>query len=158
VNEAQPKTGRLPWPPLIYLAAIAIAVLLTALYPLGWIGGLLADLLFVIGLLVLLAVVTLWFTALRTLAAAKTTFHPNGVPAHLVTSGPFSMSRNPIYLANSLLLVGIGLVGGMVWFLLLAFVAGYAVSVLAIRREEAVLATKFGKKYRDYEKRVRRWI
>src|SRR5690606_6382574 len=37
VNEAQPKTGRLPWPPLIYLAAIAIAVLLTALYPLGWI-------------------------------------------------------------------------------------------------------------------------
>ncbi len=44
MSETEAKAGRLPWPPLIYLSAIVIAVLFTALYPLPWIGGLLADL------------------------------------------------------------------------------------------------------------------
>jgi protein-S-isoprenylcysteine O-methyltransferase Ste14 len=46
----------------------------------------------------------------------------------------------------------------MAWFLILAFVASFATSKLAIEREEKVLAEKFGKKFRDYAKRVRRWI
>lgn len=158
MSDTQRKFGWLPWPPLIYLAAIAIAAALGIIYPLPWIGGLLADLLFVIGWLVLLAVVALWFTAFRTMISAKTPINPNGIPTHLVTTGPFSVSRNPIYLANSLLLIGIGLVGGLAWFLLLAFVASYAVSRLAIEREEKLLAAKFGKRYRDYEKKIRRWI
>lgn len=158
MSDTQRKSGWLPWPPLIYLAAIAIAAALGIIYPLPWIGGLLADLLFVTGWLVLLAVVALWFTAFRTMISAKTPINPNGIPTHLVTTGPFSVSRNPIYLANSLLLIGIGLVGGLAWFLLLAFVASYAVSRLAIEREEKLLAAKFGKRYRDYEKKIRRWI
>jgi protein-S-isoprenylcysteine O-methyltransferase Ste14 len=158
MSEAHAKAGWLPWPPLIYLSAIVIAVLLTAVYPLPWISGLLADLLFVIGLLLVLAVVALWFTAFRTMIEAKTTLHPNSMPTHLVTTGPFSVSRNPIYLANTLLLIAIGLAGGMAWFVVLAFAASFAVSKLAIQREEKVLAQKFGKKYRDYEKRVRRWL
>ena len=158
MSDTQKKSGWLPWPPLIYLAAIAIAAALGIVYPLPWIGGLLADLLFVIGGLVLLAVIALWFTAFRTMVSAKTPINPNGIPTHLVTTGPFSVSRNPIYLANSLLLIGIGLVGGLAWFLLLTFAASYAVSKLAIEREEKLLAAKFGKRYRDYEKKVRRWI
>ena len=158
MNQTDAKAGWLPWPPLIYLSAIVIAVLLTVFYPLPWIGGLLGDLLFVIGLLVVLAVIALWATAFRTMIAARTTIHPNGMPAHLVTTGPFSMSRNPIYLANSLLLIAIGLAGGMAWFVVLAFIASFAVSKLAIEREEKVLALNFGKKYRDYQKRVRRWL
>jgi protein-S-isoprenylcysteine O-methyltransferase Ste14 len=115
-------------------------------------------LLFAIGWLVLLAVAALWITAFGAMAWAKTTLNPNGIPAHLITTGPFSVSRNPIYLANTLLLIGTGLVGGMAWFLLLAFAASFATSKLAIEREEKVLAEKFGKKFRDYAKRVRRWI
>ncbi len=148
----------MPWPPLIYLAAIAVAAALGVFYPLPWIGGLLADLLFVIGLLALLAVAALWFTAFHAMVKARTPLNPNSVPVHLVTTGPFSISRNPIYLANSLLLIGIGLAGGLAWFLISAFAASYAVSKLAIEREEKILAAKFGKKYRDYEKNVRRWI
>lgn len=158
MTKTRKRTGWLPWPPLIYLTAIVAAIVLGLLYPLPWIGGLLAYLLFAIGWLVLLAVAALWFTAFRAMAAAKTTLNPNGVPTYLITGGPFSVSRNPIYLANTLLLVGTGLVGGMAWFLVLAVAASFATSKLAIEREEKVLAEKFGKKFRDYAKRVRRWI
>jgi protein-S-isoprenylcysteine O-methyltransferase Ste14 len=158
VTETQVKTGRLPWPPIIYFAAIVISIALGVLYPLPWIGGLLEDLLFAIGLLLLLAVASLWFSAFRTMTRAKTTLNPNGIPAHLITTGPFSVSRNPLYLANTLLLVAVGLIGGMGWFVLMAIVAAFATTKLAIEREEKVLAEKFGKRYRDYAKRVRRWI
>lgn len=158
MTEAQAKSGFMPWPPLIYLAAIVVATVLGLLYPLPWIGGLLADLLFIIGLLILLAVVALWIAATRAMIKAGTTLNPNGMPAHLLTAGPFSLSRNPIYLANTLLLIGIGLAGGMAWFVLMAFAASFAVSKLAIEREEKILFTRFGKKYRDYAKKVRRWI
>ena len=52
----------------------------------------------------------------------------------------------------------IGLIAGNAWFLLLAAVAAFATQKVAIEREEKVLAEKFGKRYRDYAKRVRRWI
>lgn len=158
MTETFAKTGRVPWPPIIYLAAIMISIALGVLYPLPWIGGLLEDLLFAIGLLLMLAVVSLWFSAFRTMTRAKTTLNPNGIPAHLITTGPFSLSRNPLYLANTLLLVAVGLIGGMGWFVLMAIVAAFATTKLAIEREEKVLAEKFGKRYRDYAKRVRRWI
>lgn len=158
MTDTRKRTGWLPWPPLIYLVAIVAAIILGVLYPLPWIGGLLADLLFAIGWLLLLAVAALWITTFRAMVRAKTTLNPNGIPAHLITTGPFSVSRNPIYLANTLLLIGTALVGGMAWFLLLAFVASFATSKLAIEREEKMLAEKFGKKFRDYAKRVRRWI
>ena len=44
---------------------------------------------------------------------AKTTMNPNGVPDHLVTTGPFGVTRNPIYLANTLLMIGVALFSGM---------------------------------------------
>lgn len=150
--------GHIPLPPLIYLAAIAISIALGLLYPLPWIGDILGDMLFAIGWLVTAAVLALWITAIRAMRRARTTLHPNGIPDHLVTSGPFAITRNPIYLANTLLLIGVGLITGIVWFFLLAFVAAFITSKLAIEREEKVLATKFAKKYRDYARRVRRWI
>ena len=73
-------------------------------------------------------------------------------------TGPFAVSRNPIYLANTLLMIGVALISGIVWFLLLAIIAAFATQKMAIEGEEKVLATKFGKKYRDYAKKVRRWI
>jgi protein-S-isoprenylcysteine O-methyltransferase Ste14 len=143
---------------LIYLAAIAVSVALGLLYPLPWIEGLLGDLLFALGWVALFGVVALWFTAIRAMKQARTTLNPNGVPDHLVTGGAFAVSRNPIYLANTLLLIGVGLIAGIPWFLLFAFIAAVATQKLAVEREEKVLSARFGKKYRDYAKRVRRWI
>ncbi|ESX16170.1 MULTISPECIES: isoprenylcysteine carboxylmethyltransferase family protein [unclassified Mesorhizobium] len=153
-----PRRRLIPWPPLIYIAAIAISIALGLFYPLPWIGDLLGDLLFAAGFVVLFAVAALWFTAIRTMIRAKTTMNPNGVPDHLVTSGPFGVTRNPMYLANTLLLIGVAFVSGIVWFLPLALIAAFATQKVAIESEEKVLFAKFGKKYRDYTKRVRRWI
>ncbi|MBZ9874356.1 isoprenylcysteine carboxylmethyltransferase family protein [Mesorhizobium sp. BR1-1-9] len=158
MTETPPKPGLIPWPPLIYIAAIAISIALGLLFPLPWIGDLLGDLLYAAGWVALFGVAALWFAAIRTMMRARTTLNPNAVPDHLVTSGPFAVSRNPMYLANTLLLIGVAFISGIVWFLPLAFVAAYVTQKVAVEKEEKMLAAKFGKKYRDYAKRVRRWI
>ena len=158
MTETQVRRNRLPLPPIIYVAAIALAVILNWVYPLPWLGWPLSDILFAAGWLSILAFAALFFISVRTMKRAKTTLDPNGIPDHLVTGGPFSFTRNPIYLGNTLLMIGIGLVSGIVWFLLLAIVAAFVTQKVAIEREEKVLAEKFGKRYRDYAKRVRRWI
>jgi protein-S-isoprenylcysteine O-methyltransferase Ste14 len=158
VAPAVQKTGIIPWPPVIYVAGIAVSIVLHALYPLPWFGSPMSDILVAVGWLALLATVALFFTALRALSRAKTPINPNAQPEHLVTEGPFGISRNPIYLANTLLLIGVGLVFGIAWFVLLAVVAAFITKKMAIDKEERWLADKFGKRYRDYTKRVRRWI
>ncbi|TPK67155.1 MULTISPECIES: isoprenylcysteine carboxylmethyltransferase family protein [unclassified Mesorhizobium] len=158
MTETLPKPGLIPWPPLIYIAAIAISIALGLLFPLPWIGDLLGDLLYAAGWVALFGVAALWFTAIRTMTRAKTTLNPNAVPDHLVTTGPFGVTRNPMYLANTLLLIGVAFISGIVWFLPLAFVAAFVTQKVAVEKEEKMLSAKFGKKYRDYAKRVRRWI
>ena len=158
MTDVRPKPGLIPWPPLIYAVAIALSVVLGIVYPLPWIGDLLGDLLFAAGWVALFGVAALWFTAIRAMMRARTTMNPNAEPVHLVISGPFGVTRNPMYLANTLLLIGVAFVSGIVWFLPLALIAAFATQKVAIESEEKVLAAKFGKKYRDYAKRVRRWI
>ena len=155
---AKPRHGIIPWPPVIYVVAIVLSVVLGMFYPLPWIGDIFGDLLFGVGLVALFGVVMLWITAIRAMMRAKTTLDPNAEPEHLVTSGPFGITRNPMYLANTLLLIGVAFITGIAWFLLFAFLAAFATQKLAIEKEEKILAAKFGKKYRDYAKRVRRWI
>ena len=155
---AKPRHGIIPWPPVVYVVAIALSVVLGMLYPLPWIGDIFGDLLFGVGWVALFGVAMLWITAIRVMMRAKTTFDPNAEPDHLVTSGPFGITRNPMYLANTLLLIGVAFITGIAWFLIFAFLAAFATQKLAIEKEEKILAAKFGKKYRDYAKRVRRWI
>ena len=158
MTEVRARAGWLPLPPLIYVSAIAVAAILGWFYPLPWLGWPLSEMLFAAGWLAVLAFAALFVTAVRAMTRAKTTVHPNRMPEHLVTGGPFSLSRNPIYLADTLLMVGIGLISGNAWFLLMALVASFATQKAAIEGEERILTEKFGKKYRDYAKRVRRWI
>ena len=158
MSETARPPNRIPWPPLIYLAAIAAATGLTIARPLPWIGAPLSDILLAIGWLMVAAVVAIDVTAMRTLMAAKTTIMPHRASANLVTGGPFALTRNPIYLANTMLVVAIGLIAGAIWFLVAAPAAAFLTQKLSIGPEERHLEARFGKKYRDYAKRVRRWI
>jgi protein-S-isoprenylcysteine O-methyltransferase Ste14 len=148
----------IPLPPLIYLIALIAGVLLGVFVPLPWLVGLLGEILVAVGWIGILGAAALWFSAIRAMRRVGTTLNPNGTPAHLLTGGAFGVSRNPLYLGNTLLLVGISLITGNVWTLLMAVVAALLTQKLVIEREERVLAQQFGKKYRDYAKRVRRWI
>lgn len=150
--------NRAPWPPIVYLAAIAAAIILLIVYPLPWIEGPLNDILFAAGWLLAVAGAFIGIAAVRVMHKAKTTIMPNRVSEHLVTSGPFSFTRNPIYLGNTIITLGIGLIVGSVWFLLAGLIAAFIVQKLTIRPEEKHLEARFGKKYRDYAARVRRWL
>ncbi|MCV3240404.1 methyltransferase family protein [Mesorhizobium sp. ZC-5] len=158
MTEIQARPNRLPWPPLIYLAAIAASIVLHLAYPLPFIGPPLSDILFAGGGLLIIGVVAIDVSAIRTLQRAKTTVMPHRGSEHLVTNGAFSFSRNPIYLANTMLMFGAGLMSQIVWFFPLGLIAAFLTQKLAIEREERHLEIRFGKRYRDYAKRVRRWI
>ena len=76
----------------------------------------------------------------------------------LVTKGPYSFSRNPIYVGLTALYLGLVILFDIVWgfFFLIPLLA--AVHFLVILREEEYLEEKFGQKYRDYKNSVRRWL
>jgi protein-S-isoprenylcysteine O-methyltransferase Ste14 len=152
------RPSSFPWPPLVYVAAVAISIALWILYPLPWFGSPLSDIFFAGGWIVVIASMAMHISAIRTLSRANTTAAPNKGSEHLVTSGPFSFTRNPIYLANTLLMVGVAMISGIAWFILLAVIAAFITQKLAIEREEKHLEARFGKKYFDYKKRVRRWV
>ncbi|QDZ02554.1 isoprenylcysteine carboxylmethyltransferase family protein [Nitratireductor mangrovi] len=158
MSELEARPNRFPWPPVIYVAAIALAIVLAWLVPLPWIGRPLSDLLFAVGIITLVGVVLIDLSAMRALSRARTTIMPHRASEHLVTGGPYAFTRNPIYLANTLLMIGVGLMSGIIWFLVLAVVAAFLTQKAAIEREEKHLELRFGKKYRDYAKKVRRWI
>ncbi|MBO6719524.1 MAG: isoprenylcysteine carboxylmethyltransferase family protein [Rhizobiaceae bacterium] len=158
MTATQAPPSRFPWPPVIYLAGVAVAILLQWFWPLPWIGSPLSDLLFAIGWLLAAGAVLIDVSAIRTLSRAGTTVMPNRASEHLVTGGPFAISRNPIYLGNTMLMVAIGFIAGSLWFVILAPVAALLTTRLAIVPEERHLFERFGKRYRDYQKKVRRWI
>lgn len=158
MTDLNAAPSRVPWPPIIYLLAIAVAVAFGLLYPLPWLTEPLSDLLFAAGWLAVVGVVAIYYSAMQTLKRAKTTIRPDRPSEHLVTSGAFSFTRNPIYFANTLLMIAIGLITSSVWFIVLAVIAAFGTQKLAIEREEKHLQARFGKKYIDYKKKVRRWI
>lgn len=158
MSDATTAPSHLPWPPVIFVAAIAIAVIADLLYPLPWFTSPLSDILFAAGLLVLVAVVAIDVAAIRAMARARTTIMPNRPSDHLVTSGPFSFTRNPIYLANALVMIGAGFITGIGWLFIFAVVGGFLTQKLAIEPEERHLQARFGKRYLDYKKKVRRWV
>lgn len=143
----------MPWPPLIYACAAGFAWLLGRSVPLGfmpaleWIGSIIVA----IGL-------GFDMTAMATMMRYRANILPHRAATALVTSGPFAISRNPIYLGNTLVLIGLGVTLENVWFLPAAMAAAWAVTVLAIRREEAHLAARFGATWDDYAGRVPRWF
>lgn len=78
-------------------------------------------------------------------------------PDQLVRGGPYAVSRNPMYVASALVYVGIALVSGVVWPLVLLPGVLVATHVVVVR-EERVLGGRFGAAYRSYRRSVRRWL
>ncbi|WP_419913334.1 methyltransferase family protein [Hoeflea sp.] len=110
------------------------------------------------GILLLFAAIALDVWSIRTLHAAQTAILPTRKSTHLVTTGPYAFSRNPIYCGYVVLLIALGLILANAWFV--AFAAATAVGIhrFAVEREEMHLLAVFGAEYESYCRRVRRWI
>lgn len=76
----------------------------------------------------------------------------------LATTGPYAVTRNPIYVGNFLLGLGFVLIPRVAWLLgayLVMFIVQYS---LIVSIEEQFLTSKFGDAYREYQKKVRRFL
>jgi protein-S-isoprenylcysteine O-methyltransferase Ste14 len=146
---------RLP-PPFTYLAGLALGLVADAWHPLPVLPGAAARILG--GVLVAAGVLLGPVWGIATLRRAGTTVRPDRPSRQLVTAGPFRFSRNPLYLALTLLYAGVALLANAGAALLLLIPILFLMQRLVIRREEAYLARTFGTEYEAYRAAVRRWL
>jgi len=91
---------------------------------------------------------------------AKTTVNPMRVTSamHLVTTGPYRWSRNPMYCGLIVALIGWGVILGSLAPFVAILVFERILVVVQIGPEELALEAKFGDAFRDYKRRVNRWV
>jgi protein-S-isoprenylcysteine O-methyltransferase Ste14 len=76
----------------------------------------------------------------------------------IVRTGPYRFSRNPMYLAFSLLQLGIAIWVNSLWLIATLVAAVALMHYIVIPREEQYLERRFGAEYLDYKASVRRWL
>jgi protein-S-isoprenylcysteine O-methyltransferase Ste14 len=142
-------------PPLLFSSALVAVFALHWLWPMPIFGHAVARW---SGLtLIMLAVaIAVWGT--RTMHAAGTNISPLQPTTSIVTTGPFRYSRNPLYVAITLLYVGLTFAFNTWWGIValvpLLIIMHYGV----VLREEHYLQQKFGETYRQYRSAVRRYL
>jgi protein-S-isoprenylcysteine O-methyltransferase Ste14 len=143
-------------PPIAWALAVLVGFALNWLMPLpfmppaasaGWLGGAL----FAIAL-------ALFAWAIATVTRAGSHVPTNMPTTTIVDSGPYGFTRNPIYLAMFLGLVGFAVGFDSIWLLVVLVPFALVIRYGVVAREEAYLERKFGDVYRRYLARVRRWL
>jgi protein-S-isoprenylcysteine O-methyltransferase Ste14 len=155
--EQTSRPTAVPWPPILFVAALILAWLLGRTFPLNWPG--LDDWpARLVGYSLGAAGLALVIWGLLSLLRARTTFQPNRQAVRLVTEGAFAFRRNPIYMGEVLLILGLAEPTHNVWFAAVAPLFAIAIQALAILPEERHLEERFGQDYLDYKERTRRWF
>jgi protein-S-isoprenylcysteine O-methyltransferase Ste14 len=143
-------------PPLLYAVPLGVGALLQRLVPIailprsvetvagGW-------LLFALG-------IALFAAALLNFHRARTSLIPVKPTTAIVESGPYRLTRNPMYVSMTLVYLGVTLWIDSAWPLVFLPIILFTVQRAVIAREERYLEAKFGEAYRGYKARVRRWI
>lgn len=105
-----------------------------------------------------LAGIGLMLAARRELARYYQPTDPGAPTTALVQSGPYALSRNPLYLAAALLFSGVTLMLATWWAVGALLLALFLCQCLLIVPEERYLAAKFGADYTAYTATVHRWV
>jgi protein-S-isoprenylcysteine O-methyltransferase Ste14 len=142
-------------PPLFYLAGFGAGIALEIPFPIDRPPAVLT----VIGAVIC---VGLWLAldgvAMISFRRAGTSMVPMNPTTALVTSGPYRFTRNPMYVGMAFLYAAFALAFGVIWALVVLPLVLIAVDRLVIAREEPYLEARFRDEYRDYKRRVRRWL
>ncbi|MEW5869341.1 MAG: isoprenylcysteine carboxylmethyltransferase family protein [Chloroflexota bacterium] len=141
---------------LIWAAAILLLPMLA--FPLTSYTRLISAPYSWIGILGILAGISLLSWATLHMVQSRTTLNPLTDPRVLVTEGPFRLSRNPMYLGTLLAYTGLAVFVGSLqaWCFPLIFFA--AANWLFIPYEETILKQVFAENYEAYRRAVRRWV
>lgn len=142
-------------PPFVYLFAILAAVVLDFIRPARFLPG---DVGVFVGIPIVVAAAALFVSSVRRFKAAGTPVPGNQPTTAIVRSGTYRWSRNPIYLAFSLLQLGIACWLNSLWMFGTLGIAAGLMTWFVIPMEERYLERRFGAEYREYKAKVRRWI
>ncbi len=88
----------------------------------------------------------------------KTSVIPKRTPKTILKEGPYRFSRNPIYVADAMILLGFVLTQGSVLSLALVPLFMRVIRTRFIDGEEARIAQEFGTAFEEYRRRTRRWL
>jgi protein-S-isoprenylcysteine O-methyltransferase Ste14 len=144
------------FPPAAPLATIVAGLILDRVVPLG--PDLRAPFRVLGGVIVLGAVSLLGAWSVLLVRRSGQSENPWKPTTGVIQTGPFSRTRNPMYLQMVIGCIGFALLLSKIWIVLLTPVCAVLLHTLAIRPEEAYLERKFGTEYRAYKARVRRWV
>ncbi len=145
-------------PPLLFLGALALGCLLSLVIPIG--PGLASPngLALVTGFSLIVIGFALAAVSVRAFAFAGTEVVPGRPSTALVTTGPYKITRNPIYIGFTLVYFGLAIVLTSAWVLLLLIPVLVVLQRGVVEREEAYLERQFGRAYRSYQAHVPRWL
>ena len=163
MTETPPATQDLPdhantvvHPPVFW------AVLVAAGYGLDWLVPLpfLPDGFPAVwtGLGVFIAGLLLAGVAIASFRRAGTEIGTHTPTQHIVDTGIYGLTRNPIYLGAHIGLLGAAIGFDSLWILAMIVPFYLVIRHGVVGREEAYLERCFGDAYLDYKRRVRRWI
>lgn len=142
-------------PPLVYLSSIVTGLVLEFALPMPFLPRPLSA---PIGSSFVVVALVLFSFSVRKFRAAGTPVPGNKPTTVIVWTGPYRFSRNPIYLAFSLLQLGIAIWVNSLWLIVTLIAAVALMASVVIPREERYLEERFGAEYLDYKASVRRWF
>ena len=142
-------------PPFVYLGSIALGLVLHLLWPARLVPPPVST---PVGAIVTVLAIALFVSAVRTLRAAGTPIPGNRPTTAIVRTGPYRFSRNPIYLAFSLVQLGLSLWVNSLALLITLIPAVALMWFVVIPREERYLEARFPSEYSPYKASVRRWL
>jgi protein-S-isoprenylcysteine O-methyltransferase Ste14 len=96
--------------------------------------------------------------ALMLFRRARTTTVPGQHSRHVVFTGPYRVTRNPMYLGLTLAYVGEAGLLNQLWPILVLPLTLLYLNLVVIPLEESRLVEVFGAEYEEYRRRVRRWL
>lgn len=110
------------------------------------------------GIAVLISGLCLSLIGVYLFRKAETPVMPFERSTTLVVEGLFGLSRNPMYLGLVIILVGAAILLGTLTPFLVIPVFVFIIREGYIKYEEQLLEELFGETYREYKRKVRRWL
>ena len=145
-------------PPLLFLGALALGALLSLVIPVGPRLASPNGQALAVGLTFVAIGFALAAFSVRNFRLAGTSVVPGEPSTALVVTGPYHVTRNPIYIGLVLIYFGLAIILTSLWVLLLLIPVLFVLQRGVVEREEDYLERQFGEAYRKYKARVPRWL
>jgi len=143
---------------VVFGVPFLVSIALHFAVPFSLSQGILRQVLIPVGIILLIIGIGLIVLARREFAHFRQPTDPGQPTSKVVKTGVFSVSRNPLYLASVIFLLGIALVLNIPWAVATLPISVVLCHYILIMPEEKYLAVRFGKEYEEYASTVHRWL